>query len=94
MEGRQPVETRLLQFGFQISRTKGLSSDVRGRLWMRAFRPSRFATEEDLDEDGARIKQENLVLYEALAALGKPLFEWADDAECEEIQQKLASQRR
>ncbi len=44
---------------------------------MRAFRPSEFATAQDLDEDGARVKQENLSLYKALAKLSKPLFDLA-----------------
>ncbi len=41
---------------------------------MRAFRPSQFATVHDLDEEGARAKQENLSLYKTLAKLSKPLF--------------------
>lgn len=44
---------------------------------MRAFRPSHFATAQDLDEDGARVKQENLSLYKTLAKLSKPLFDLA-----------------
>ena len=44
---------------------------------MRAFRPSQFATAQDLDEDGARAKQENLSLYKTLAKLSKPLFDLA-----------------
>lgn len=44
---------------------------------MRAFRPSHFTTAQDLDEDGARAKQENLSLYKTLAKLSKPLFDLA-----------------
>lgn len=44
---------------------------------MRAFRPSQFATVHDLDEEGARAKQENLSLYKTLAKLSKPLFDLA-----------------
>ncbi len=44
---------------------------------MRAFRPSQYATAQDLDEEGARAKQENLSLYKTLAKLSKPLFDLA-----------------
>ena len=61
---------------------------------MRAFRPSYFATDEDLDEDGERAKQENLSLYEILAKLDRPLFDLAHGGEHREVQKKPAAQRR
>ena len=61
---------------------------------MRAFRPSYFATVNDLDEVGERVKLENLSLYETLAKLGKPLFDFADGAEHREVQQKAAPHQR
>jgi len=61
---------------------------------MRAFRPSYFATDEDLDEDADRAKQENVSLYEILANLGRPLFDLAHGAEHREVQKKAPAQRR
>ncbi len=60
---------------------------------MRAFRPSYFATADDLDEVGERAKLENLSLYETLAKMGKPLFDFVDIAEHREVGQKAAQQR-
>ncbi|MBL7132611.1 MAG: hypothetical protein ISS78_00805 [Phycisphaerae bacterium] len=61
---------------------------------MRAFRPSYFATDEDLDEDGVRAKQENVSLYEILAKLGRPLFDLAHGTEHREVQKKAPAHRR
>lgn len=59
---------------------------------MRGFRPSHFATAEDLDEDGERVKQENLSVYETLAKLGKPLFDLADGTEHRDQQEQVVPQ--
>ena len=60
---------------------------------MRAFRPSHFATADDLDEDGERVKLENLSLYETLAKMGKPLFDLADIAKHGEVRHEAASRQ-
>ena len=42
---------------------------------MRAFRPSRFASAEEYDEDSQRIKDANVERYAKRAEKGTPLFE-------------------
>ena len=44
---------------------------------MRAFRPSQFTSAQDLDEEGAQAKEQNLSMYKTLAKLSKPLFDLA-----------------
>ncbi len=61
----------------QISWWTQVNVAPEGGCGMRAFRPSQFATAQDLDEEGARAKQENLSLYKTLAKLSKPLFDLA-----------------
>ena len=42
---------------------------------MRAFRPSRFGRQDEVDEDVDRAKQENVQRYSRRAQEGLPLFD-------------------
>ncbi len=44
---------------------------------MRAFRPSRFGRQDEVDEDVERAKQENVRMYSQRAQEGLPLFDRA-----------------
>ena len=55
--------------------TFGGSKMSMGDHCLRAFRPSRFVTREEVDDDSFVARQENLAKYELRAREGLPLFD-------------------
>jgi hypothetical protein len=50
---------------------------VVGGRFVRAFRPSQFGREDEVDEEVERAKLDNMQRYSQLAQAGLPLFEFA-----------------
>lgn len=46
-----------------------------GGRTFRAFRPSRFARQDELEEEDTQIKQAKIQIYTERAEAGQPLFE-------------------
>lgn len=46
-----------------------------GGRTFRAFRPSQFARQDDLEENGGQAKQAMILFYRQRAEAGQPLFE-------------------
>ena len=49
-----------------------------GGQTFRAFRPSHFAPQDDLEETGLEVKQDRIRVYIQRAEAGQPLFDQSD----------------
>ena len=62
-----------------------------GGRTFRAFRPSRFARQDELEEDDSHVKQAKIQLYSERAEAGQPLFEPSNVVKALANSQKLSA---
>ena len=60
---------------------------------MRAYRPSRFSSCDEYEEDNTRIKQANILVYKVRARLKRALFDFTGGSDQSDAGVSISEQR-